>query len=193
MIIRTLTGRDPTTIPNGSPPPANGSEVGEQAFQRGDLQRLSEGGSVEVSDVLKDRFNKLRDSEEERAVDASEASVNAYLEYVDQVEREARFRIWCVVRELDYLDDGRGYEHVVRLLRELREMQHGPSKRRELARETRFAVYCRDGFQCVECGEHEIHQLSIDHRVPVILGGTNEPDNLRTLCRPCNSAKGGRL
>jgi len=29
----------------------------------------------------------------------------------------------------------------------------------------------------------------IDHILPLALGGTNEPNNLQILCRPCHSAK----
>jgi 5-methylcytosine-specific restriction endonuclease McrA len=68
-----------------------------------------------------------------------------------------------------------------------------PPTRRPLTKETRMLVYRRDGYQCVECGEHEIHELSVDHVVAVSAGGDNEPLNLRTLCRRCNSAKGARL
>lgn len=39
---------------------------------------------------------------------------------------------------------------------------------------------------CVSCGENR----GIDHVVPMVLGGTNTPDNIQTMCRPCNRAKG---
>lgn len=45
------------------------------------------------------------------------------------------------------------------------------------------------------CGAHgEEHGvgLTLDHLVPVELGGTNEPTNLVTACLSCNSAKGAR-
>lgn len=34
---------------------------------------------------------------------------------------------------------------------------------------------------------------SIDHVVPLVLGGTNFEDNLAPVCRPCNSSKGSLL
>jgi 5-methylcytosine-specific restriction endonuclease McrA len=34
---------------------------------------------------------------------------------------------------------------------------------------------------------------TIDHIIPVSRGGTNDVDNLRLLCRSCNSKKGARL
>lgn len=57
---------------------------------------------------------------------------------------------------------------------------------------TRVAVFSRDNHACVICGE--IEGLSIDHIHPFSLGGGDHIDNLRTLCRPCNSRRGaGRM
>lgn len=33
-------------------------------------------------------------------------------------------------------------------------------------------------------------RLEVDHVVPISKGGTNDLDNLQTLCEPCNQAKG---
>lgn len=55
----------------------------------------------------------------------------------------------------------------------------------------RREVYERDQYRCVECGT--VADLTIDHIVPYSLGGPDTPDNLRTLCRPCNSRKGNRI
>ena len=51
-------------------------------------------------------------------------------------------------------------------------------------------VYMRDGFRCRSCGATT--DLTVDHIVPLVRGGTNELRNLQTLCRSCNSRKGGR-
>lgn len=31
--------------------------------------------------------------------------------------------------------------------------------------------------------------LEVEHTVPLHMGGTNEPDNLRLMCNPCHRAK----
>jgi 5-methylcytosine-specific restriction endonuclease McrA len=49
----------------------------------------------------------------------------------------------------------------------------------------------RDGGTCVYCGATE--KLCIDHLIPVLRGGDNEPDNLVVACKSCNSGKAGRL
>jgi hypothetical protein len=63
-------------------------------------------------------------------------------------------------------------------------------RRRPVSAATRAAVMKRDGFACVECGSD--WALSIDHIWPYSKGGTDDLDNLRVLCRSCNSRKGAR-
>lgn len=53
---------------------------------------------------------------------------------------------------------------------------------------TRFEVLRRDDFTCRYCRSTE-GQLTIDHVLPVALGGTDAPDNLVTACRDCNAGK----
>jgi hypothetical protein len=48
----------------------------------------------------------------------------------------------------------------------------------------------RDGFQCQHCNATK--DLAIDHIKPLILGGSNDLDNLQILCRTCNSRKSDR-
>lgn len=55
---------------------------------------------------------------------------------------------------------------------------------------TKRKVLDRDGHECVQCGE--TNNLEIDHIVRYIDGGSNESDNLRTLCHVCHSKRGGR-
>jgi hypothetical protein len=57
--------------------------------------------------------------------------------------------------------------------------------------EVRREVMERDGHRCLECGATD--QLSLDHIVPYSHGGPDTVENLRVLCRPCNSRKGNRV
>lgn len=43
--------------------------------------------------------------------------------------------------------------------------------------------------KCRYC--HATENLTIDHKHPRSLGGTNEPKNLQTLCAKCNMLKSG--
>lgn len=65
------------------------------------------------------------------------------------------------------------------------------NKRRPLPARTRTAIFERDAYRCVTCGTHL--DLTIDHIVPVVAGGSDDPDNLQTMCRTHNSEKGARL
>lgn len=67
----------------------------------------------------------------------------------------------------------------------------GPNRvRKKIPAETRCEVYARDDHRCRHCGATE--NLSLDHIKPWSLGGSDEPDNLQTLCRSCNSRKGAK-
>lgn len=57
--------------------------------------------------------------------------------------------------------------------------------------ELRLQTFERDGHACVYCGSTE--DLTCDHVVPLVRGGTNDNDNLATACRPCNSSKSDKL
>lgn len=69
------------------------------------------------------------------------------------------------------------------------------------ARRLRLLVYARDDFTCQHCGYHAdppaeydgrytIGKLTLDHIIPAYRGGLWRENNLRTLCRPCNSKRG---
>lgn len=48
-------------------------------------------------------------------------------------------------------------------------------------------------FRCLRCGKRAPDiRLTVDHVIPLELGGTNDIDNLQPLCFECNSGKGAR-
>lgn len=53
--------------------------------------------------------------------------------------------------------------------------------------EKRERILKRDKGRCVNCGSTE--DLEIDHKIAVTLGGTDEDDNLVTLCKSCHQMK----
>lgn len=71
----------------------------------------------------------------------------------------------------------------------------------------RAFVYHRDGYRCQRCGvgaevpdgydgRYTIFRpvtFVLDHVVSLRNGGTTHPDNLQTLCDPCNAGKAGRV
>ena len=55
----------------------------------------------------------------------------------------------------------------------------------------RITILDRDGWQCAVCGR-PAH--TVDHIVPRVKGGDMwSPDNLQSMCKSCNSSKGGRF
>ncbi len=55
----------------------------------------------------------------------------------------------------------------------------------------REEVFRRDGYTCQMCGasKDDGAKLELDHIIPVAQGGTNDLNNLQTLCRECNQNK----
>jgi 5-methylcytosine-specific restriction endonuclease McrA len=63
--------------------------------------------------------------------------------------------------------------------------------RRRIKPEIRAIVLERDGHACVLCDAKE--DLTLDHIFPHVEGGSDDPVNLRVLCRSCNSSKGASI
>lgn len=58
---------------------------------------------------------------------------------------------------------------------------------------TRTATLDRDGWQCQYCQKPLYgDDATVDHIVAKARGGTDDPDNLISCCRSCNSSKGDR-
>jgi 5-methylcytosine-specific restriction endonuclease McrA/uncharacterized protein YozE (UPF0346 family) len=66
---------------------------------------------------------------------------------------------------------------------------------RNVSKRTRYAVLERDKFHCRACGRgpQDGVKLEVDHHFPHSRGGTDDMDNLRTLCFDCNRGKFDRL
>jgi HNH endonuclease len=65
-------------------------------------------------------------------------------------------------------------------------------KRKRPSRKLRWQILQRDHHRCTACGAtaNDGAKLEVDHIKPLCAGGTNDPSNLRTLCRACNGGKG---
>jgi hypothetical protein len=56
-----------------------------------------------------------------------------------------------------------------------------------------LALIHRDGYRCQRLGCPAMHDLTIDHVVPLSKGGGDDLDNLRIMCRTHNLEKGDQL
>lgn len=97
-----------------------------------------------------------------------------------------------VIRKFDIRPCGR--RHSLRLICkkcvEARDIASSNRSRNPIIPHLREWIIERDKNKCITCDA--IEDLTVDHIVPVILGGKTNPDNLQTLCRTCNSRKGSR-
>ena len=63
--------------------------------------------------------------------------------------------------------------------------------RSKIPRAIREKVLSRDGFKCQYCGVvFPADRLTIDHLIPLAMGGPDEITNYVSACEPCNSRKG---
>ena len=71
------------------------------------------------------------------------------------------------------------------------------TKRKNLNNSLRYDIMKRDNFRCVYCGKSPATnsnvELQIDHTIPISKGGTNNIDNLKTICKECNVGKNNKL
>lgn len=67
--------------------------------------------------------------------------------------------------------------------------------RQPIAAGLRMQVLQQDNFRCRICGASadEGARLEVDHIVPVSRGGTNDRNNLQTLCEKCNVGKSNHI
>lgn len=68
-----------------------------------------------------------------------------------------------------------------------------PANRKAISRYTREIVIARDGLLCSYC-KVDLHprDVTLDHKIAVANGGSDEPANLCVSCQSCNSSKGVR-
>lgn len=66
-------------------------------------------------------------------------------------------------------------------------------RRQTLSKKLRTEIFRKHKATCPICGEKNPTKLSIDHIIPYSKGGTDDPKNLRILCKSCNSKKGVKL
>lgn len=70
-----------------------------------------------------------------------------------------------------------------------------------ITRERRRSIYERDGWVCHLCGDecprefdvNDRKSPTLDHLVPVSMGGSNESSNLKLACWSCNASRGNRV
>jgi 5-methylcytosine-specific restriction endonuclease McrA len=74
--------------------------------------------------------------------------------------------------------------------------QHGPGSRKASYEIQRASLWRRGYRHCYYCeirltmARGQPHSMTLDHKIPLALGGRNKPENYVAACLPCNNAKG---
>ena len=122
------------------------------------------------------------------------------IEITEKIKRESRIIISprSIQKKINNLGIKRSFSEAFRLAiqkgRKSYDNMRKPIKAVELRRgitlKIRYSVLKSDNFRCRLCGtDAKATTLEIDHIVPVVNGGKNERENLRTLCKACNRGK----
>ncbi len=61
---------------------------------------------------------------------------------------------------------------------------------KKVTRSRRKTVLKYADWKCCKCGKQSLTDLTVDHVIPLMYGGTSEIFNLRAMCKDCN---GGRI
>lgn len=65
---------------------------------------------------------------------------------------------------------------------------NSPDRRKPIPKRVRFEVLRRDNYTCYYCRATDA-PLTIDHVLPTVLGGDDDPSNLVAACKDCNAGK----
>lgn len=76
----------------------------------------------------------------------------------------------------------------------LRLIQYVPLVRKKtIIRFSRANIFLRDQYHCQYCGKQQPKSnLTLDHVIPIVQGGSKSWGNIVTACKTCNQKKGGR-
>jgi len=145
-------------------------------------------------------FSKKKNEE----IDKQETKLPQILAQYIQIKNEDADKIgkehWCIfVSTHKYLIEGFYLDSLLEVHKKHfnnigNGKKHKKNNRTPFTKSIRHEVFKKDNFCCVECGatNKEII-LHVDHIIPVSRGGTDELDNLQTLCESCNLAKKNRI
>lgn len=70
------------------------------------------------------------------------------------------------------------------------ERNQAGTQRKAISPHLRKRIFERDAYRCRNCESYI--DLHLDHILPVAMGGTDDYENLQTLCQKCNLSKGAR-
>ncbi len=151
------------------------------------------------NNLLRRMFVKSTDSEDARFQEFGPAIIPYCHEITTKSKMKYYESVYFVLPDhgVDYPTKEWHYEILkdwnVKLKTKLNITNAKPKKRDPIESRLRHEVFKRDNYKCLECGKtNKNTTLHVDHIIPVAQNGTDELDNLQTLCQACNLAKSNR-
>lgn len=143
------------------------------------LAAFDTGYDIDTINKLIEDFEQLGKVKYDRSTD--EIAIHNWRKYNETSSPKV---LACIRKEITkvkskLLLDFMGYEN---------DRDYTPANRSyRVSDKTREFIFNRDNYKCKKCGSPD--DPTIDHIYPRTLGGLSDLDNLRTLCRSCNSKR----
>jgi len=123
-----------------------------------------------------------------------------YIHIKNEEAERAGKEHWCIFVSThkylleDFYLDSLLEVHRKKWCKRFNKKNNNKTRRSSFTKSIRHEVFKKDKYHCIECGAtNKKAVLHIDHIIPVSKGGTDELDNLQTLCESCNLAKKNRI
>lgn len=157
---------------------------------------IDEAYRTKQNDARRNRYRENREIEllnKQRAY-ASPDKKAAIKQYRETPERKERHREWMKQWRIENHDKACqiGRRHYKKHVQQY--LEHNRKRKVRilgvnctLTQQEWEAIKIKYGNKCLACGTTE--NISMDHIVPIALGGTHSADNVQPLCRSCNSKK----
>ena len=132
-----------------------------------------------------------RDMARDGGMSRQNASLKQLYRYMSHVGASENVRRTLVTAYREWQSCGYTYRETRDDKRRPRVPRHGEGARSDGWLSLRFLILRRDGYQCQICGRtaQDGVRLEVDHRTARSRHGSNNPDNLWTLCFDCNRGK----
>jgi 5-methylcytosine-specific restriction endonuclease McrA len=152
---------------------------------------------------VKDYFKSWYAENKERVFEATKRYVEKHPEqkgnslkhyYRNKEKRLAEAKAWQKSNWQKVLEIGRRWsknnpEKVLEKSRTRRALKRGSGG--TITKAEWHQLLEKAGYKCMRCGSKE--RLTLDHVVPLAVGGKHEINNAQVLCQSCNSSKGVKI